>query len=157
MPGMDSIVCPGVLGAWHAFLTAHARLTEAVDHRLTGAGCVSLSTFEVLMAVERAPDRRLRMHDLADHVALSRSGLTRLVDRLEAEGLLRRERCPSDRRGAFAVLTAAGDDALRTASPVYAQAVSELFGSALPAAEAARVGAVLARAAAVAVAERQHA
>ncbi len=151
---MAPILCEGVLGAWRAFLTAHARLTEAVDHRLAAAGCVSLSTFDVLMAVHEATDHRQRMHDLADHVALSRSGLTRLVDRLEADGLLRRERCPSDRRGAYAVLTDAGAAAMEAAAPVYAQAVQDLFGSALDHDEAARVAGVLERAAAVAVAER---
>lgn len=127
---MSPLVCDGVLDAWRSFLTAHARLTEAVDQRLAGAGCVGLGTFDVLLSVHEACDHRSRMHELADHVVLSRSGLTRLVDRLEADGLLRRERCPNDRRGAFAVLTDEGERALQAAWPVYATAVRELFGGA---------------------------
>lgn len=142
---MEPLVCDGVLGAWRSFLTAHARLTDAVDQRLADAGCVGLGTFDVLLSVHEACDHRSRMHELANHVVLSRSGLTRLVDRLEADGLLRRERCPNDRRGAFAVLTADGERALQTAWPVYAAAVRDLFGAALGEAESTRLGAALDR------------
>lgn len=151
---MEPYVCEGVLGAWRSFLTAHARLVEAVDHRLTEAGCVCLGTCDVLLALRDAPDHRRRMHELADHVVLSRSGLTRLVDRLEAEGLLRRERCPNDRRGAYAALTDAGERALAAAWPVYASSVAELFGGALTPDDAARLTMALDRAVASAVAER---
>ncbi|MCC7019606.1 MAG: MarR family transcriptional regulator [Ardenticatenales bacterium] len=148
---MEPYVCEGVLGAWRAFLTAHARLIEAVDHRLAEAGCVCLGTCDVLLALRDAPDHRRRMHELADHVVLSRSGLTRLVDRLEAEGLLRRERCPNDRRGAYAALTEAGERALLAAWPVYAASVADLFGSALTEHDAARLTTALDRATANAV------
>ena len=134
----------------------HGRLIEAVDHRLAEAGCASLGTCDVLLALRDAPDHRRRMHELADHVVLSRSGLTRLVDRLEAEGLLRRERCPNDRRGSYAALTDAGVQALATAWPVYASSVAELFGSALAADDAARLTTALDRATANAV-DARHA
>jgi DNA-binding MarR family transcriptional regulator len=88
---------------------------------------VPLSWYDVLFALYEAPDRRLRMSGLASAIVLSRSGLTRLVDRLEAEGLLARERLASDRRGAFAVLTEKGVEAMRRAWPVYARGIQEHF------------------------------
>ena len=90
------------------------------------------------------PDRRLRLHELARKVVLSRSGLTRLVDRLEAEGLLRREQAISDRRGAYAVLTDKGYQALRSAWPVYAAEIERRFGRHLSSAQARDLAALLA-------------
>jgi len=83
----------------------------------------------VIVELVEAPDHQLRMHELADRVVLSRSGLTRLVDRLEQEGLLRREPDPNDRRGAFAVLTEQGHEALRKSWPVYARGIARHFAS----------------------------
>ena len=115
------------LSAWRKFLTAHARLIEQIEHELAEAKVLPLGWYDVLLALYEAPDRRLRMHELASAVVLSRSGLTRLVDRLEAEGLLARERCGTDRRGAYAVLTDAGLAALRQAWPVYMRGIVEHF------------------------------
>jgi DNA-binding MarR family transcriptional regulator len=112
---------------------------------LAAAGVIPSDLYDVLLALDRAPDRRLRLSDLADHVVLSRSGLTRLVDRLEKQGLLRRERCPEDRRGAFAVLTEAGLDALRKAWPVYRDAIERHFVSHLQGEEAITLRRALAR------------
>lgn len=81
----------------------------------------------MLTELVEAPEHRLRMHELAAKVVLSRSGLTRLVDRLEKEGFLFREPDPTDRREAFAVLTEQGRDALRKSWPVYARGISEHF------------------------------
>ena len=92
------------------------------------AGQLPLTSYDVLVALAEAPDRRLRMNDLARKVVvLSRSGVTRLADRLEAEGLLRRERTPDDRRGAYAVLTEKGAEALECARPVYARGIVDNF------------------------------
>ena len=96
------------LRAWRGMLRAHAALTKALDADLDAAHGLPLSSYEVLMYLNDADDRRMRMRDLAASVILSRSGLTRLADRLEREGLIRRESCSSDARGAFAVLTPAG-------------------------------------------------
>src|SRR5215813_4990601 len=109
------------LAAWRAFLKAHARLVDLIDHDLVAAKRLPLSSYDVLIELYEAPERRLRMHELAERVVLSRSGLTRLVDRLEAEGYLTRDPCKTDRRGAYAVLTEQGREALRHAWPVYAQ------------------------------------
>jgi DNA-binding MarR family transcriptional regulator len=87
-----------------------------------------LGWYDVLLELSAAPGCRLRMHEVARAVVLSRSGLTRLVDRLEKAGLLRREPDQSDRRGAFAVLTDEGGDMLRQMWPVYAAGIAEHFG-----------------------------
>jgi len=81
-----------------------------------------------LLELSGAPDGRLRMHELARAVVLSRSGLTRLVDRLEGAGLLRREPDPADRRGSYAAITEAGRATLRRMWPVYAAGIAEHFG-----------------------------
>ena len=124
------------LAPWRAFITAHAVLIDVIDRELVDAGCVPLHWYDVLVELVEAPDHRLRMHQLADRVVLSRSGLTRLVDRLETEGLLARERSGSDRRGAYAVLTDKGRAALRQAWPVYARGIASHFAHHLNDAEA---------------------
>ena len=126
-------------------LVTQARLIRAMDVELATAGVIPSDLYDVLLALDRAPARRLRLSDLADHVVLSRSGLTRLVDRLEAQGLLRRERCPEDRRGAYAVLTEQGSEALRKAWPVYRDAIERHFVSHLSPDEAATIRQALAR------------
>jgi DNA-binding MarR family transcriptional regulator len=126
---MDKELEPSRLVAWRSFLTAHAALINQIEHELVEAGVVPLSWYDVLFALYEAPDQRLRMNELASAIVLSRSGLTRLVDRLEAEGLLARERSVSDRRGAFAVLTEKGVEAMRKAWPVYARGIDEHFAS----------------------------
>jgi DNA-binding MarR family transcriptional regulator len=115
------------LAAWRAFLNTHAVLIDKIDHELAAAKVLPLSWYDVLLALYEAPNRRLRMHEIASAIVLSRSGLTRLVDRLEAEGLLFRERSGTDRRGAYAVLTDKGLAALRQTWPVYAKGIVEHF------------------------------
>src|ERR671931_1476770 len=96
------------LRAWRGMLRAHAALTKALDAELDAAHDLPLTSYEVLLYLEDAEGGRMRMRDLAESVLLSRSGLTRLADRLERDGLLRRESCASDARGAYAVITPAG-------------------------------------------------
>lgn len=115
------------LGAWRNFITAHARLIDVINQDLVAAGCVSLHWYDVLVELAEAPEHRLRMADLANKVVLSRSGLTRLVDKLETAGLLKRQSTPNDGRGAFAVLTAEGLAAMREAWPVYARSIQTHF------------------------------
>lgn len=115
------------LAAWRALLYAHARAVDAIERDLAAAGLMSLTWYDVLVALWEAPDHRLRLSELATAVVLSRSGLTRLVDRLEAAGLLRREPSPGDRRGAYAVLTAEGRAAQLRAWPVYARGIANHF------------------------------
>jgi DNA-binding MarR family transcriptional regulator len=116
------------LAVWRAFINAHASVVDRIEAELAEAGQLPLTSYDVLVALAEAPDHRLRMNDLARKVVvLSRSGVTRLADRLEAEGLLRRERTAEDRRGAYAVLSENGRAALRRAWPIYARGIVEHF------------------------------
>lgn len=125
--GMDKELEQSRLVVWRSFLTAHAALINQIERELLEAGVVPLSWYDVLFALYDAPGQRLRMNELASAIVLSRSGLTRLVDRLETEGLLVRERLACDRRGAFAVVTEKGVEAMRKAWPVYAKGIDEHF------------------------------
>ena len=113
--------------SWPLFLTTHAVLTAEIERRLAEAALPPLTWYDVLWALERAEQHRLRMHELADHVVLTRSNLTRLVDRLEAAGLLSRVPDPDDRRGAFAALSAQGKAMRKKIWPLYAAAIGELY------------------------------
>jgi DNA-binding MarR family transcriptional regulator len=115
------------LRAWRGMLRAHAALTKALDADLDSAHGLPLSSYEVLLYLADAPESRLRMRDLAASVILSRSGLTRLADRLEREGLIRRESCSDDARGAYAVLTPAGAEMLAVARTTHLAGVRSLF------------------------------
>jgi DNA-binding MarR family transcriptional regulator len=113
---------------WSEFLFVHASVGRQIDAGLASAGVLSMDWYDVLLTLERSPDHRLRLNELADRVLISRSGLTRLIDRIEAAGLLRRERSVQDRRGAYAVLTTEGAAALGTTWPVYERLIHEHFG-----------------------------
>lgn len=107
------------IGVWRSFLRAHAGVMRELERELMAETGMPLGWYDVLLQLAEAPERRLRMADLADRVLLSRSGLTRLIDRLQAEGLVRREPSPDDARGTFTVLTAEGVKRLRAAAPVH--------------------------------------
>src|SRR5919109_1889450 len=96
------------LGAWRGLLRVHAALVRELDAELGAAHSLPLTSYDVLINLQAAPDKRMRMAELADTVLLSRSGVTRLVDRLVRDGLIVRDACESDGRGSFAVLTEAG-------------------------------------------------
>jgi DNA-binding MarR family transcriptional regulator len=114
-------------GAWSGFLRTHATLVRKLDAELKEAHALALSSFEVLLHLSWAPGHRMRMGELAQSVLFSHSGLRRLLRRLEGEGLVRREPCPEDRRGACAVLTEAGLDRLCEAHPTHLAGVREHF------------------------------
>ncbi len=111
--------------AWRRFLRAHALVTRRLESDLLTEQHLSLATYDVLVQLVEAPGRRLRMSDLAERVLLSRSGLTRLVDRMEREGLVFRAACDEDARGLFAVLTPEGLARLRAATPLHLRGVAE--------------------------------
>jgi DNA-binding MarR family transcriptional regulator len=115
------------LAAWRAFLRAHASITRALEAELLTEQELSLASYDVLVQLAEAPDRRLRMTELADAVLLSRSGVTRLVDRLEKGGLV--ARCPveNDGRGVAARLTDNGLNRLRTASRTHLRGIGQHF------------------------------
>lgn len=113
--------------AWRGLLRAHTSLVRALDAELEAQHGLSLTSYEVLIALDGAERCRMRMHDVADSVLLSRSGLTRLVDRLERETLVSRQTCQDDARGAFACLTDAGRAKLAEARVTHLAAVRRLF------------------------------
>ncbi len=119
------------LSAWRIFIKTHAMIIEKIEQDLAEQKRVPLTTYDVLLALYEAPDRKLRLGDLNKKVVLSKSGLTRLVDRLEREGLIRREKSEEDRRGAYAALTEAGETELRRAWPVYARGIKQYFAAQL--------------------------
>jgi DNA-binding MarR family transcriptional regulator len=116
---------------WRAFLQAHARITRRLDEELRIEHDLSLAEYDALLTIADAPDRRIRMRQLADRVILSKSGVTRLIDRLVLDGLVQRDACLSDARGAEAVLTPAGLDRLRRASRTHLRGIDEHFLAAL--------------------------
>lgn len=117
---------PGI-GAWRSFLTAHARITRRLDEELQAAHGLSLAEYDAMLQIAHAPGRRVRMNVLAERVILSRSGITRLVDRLEADGSVERVACASDARGQEAVLTPDGLERLRTAAGTHLDGVRRYF------------------------------
>ncbi len=136
---------PAELRAWRAFLQAHAVVLRRLEAELGAQAGLSLGHYDVLVQLASAEDHRLRMHELADRLLLSRSGMTRVVDRLEAEGLVQRVTCPSDARGAFAVLTPAGLERLRGATPAHLEGVRRHFAEALAPQELEALTALLER------------
>lgn len=133
------------LAAWRGLLNAHAAAVGAIERDLAASGAIPLTWYDVLVALSEAPEHRLRMHELADRIVLSRSGLTRLVDRLERAGLLTRVSCQTDRRGAFAELTPAGEATLLRTWPAYARGIATHFARHLSPEEADQVASVLER------------
>jgi DNA-binding MarR family transcriptional regulator len=121
------LLAPAELRAWRGMLRVHAALAKALDAQLDAAHGLQLSSYEVLMYLADAEDERMRMCDLASSILLSRSGLTRLVDRLQREGLLERVACNDDARGSFAKLTPAGREKLRAARATHLAGVRAMF------------------------------
>lgn len=109
--------------AWRGFLGAYSHIIGELDTELGQAEGLPLTSYEVLLHLAGAPGHSLRMAELADRILLSRSGLTRLVDRLARRGLVERRACPSDRRGCSTVLTGEGMTRLRSAAAVHVAGV----------------------------------
>lgn len=113
--------------AWRAFLQTHARVARRLEADLIARNDLPLAEFDVLFQLASADGSRLRMAELADRVLLSRAGITRLVDRLVADGLVGRLRCESDARGFYAVLTDDGRARLEAATPGHIESVRRTF------------------------------
>jgi DNA-binding MarR family transcriptional regulator len=113
---------------WADLLRVHARVRQAIDAELVAGKLLPLDWYDLLLTVARSPGQKLRLSELAERVFLSRSGLTRLVDRLESAGLLGREPCPDDRRGHFAVLLPPAHAAMRKTWPTYQRLIAEQVG-----------------------------
>ena len=119
---------PGV-EAFGAFLRAHAVVLRRLEDEIEGEGGVPLGWYDVLLTLERAPGRRMRMQDVGDAVVLSRSRVSRIVDDLEREGFVTREPCDADRRVVYASITRPGRVALRRAIPAHLRAIETHFSS----------------------------
>jgi DNA-binding MarR family transcriptional regulator len=117
------------LAAWRAFLSAHARITRRISAELIAEGLPDLSWYDLLWTLYREPGRALRVKELAHEVALSPTGTSRFVDRVEAAGYVRREPDPHDRRALHVVLTDAGVDLLRRMWPIYERGIEEHFAA----------------------------
>ncbi len=113
--------------AWKAFLDAQACILRELEADLVGQEQLTLAEYDVLVQLALAPKHQLRMTDLSERVRLSRSGITRLVDRLARSSLISRLPCPTDRRSTYAVLGAAGRARLRRATPTHLQGVRDYF------------------------------
>ena len=122
--------------AWVVFLATHTMLLERIEAALSKAKLPPLTWYDVLWELDKAESHRLRMHDLAERVILTRFNLTRLADRLEKLHLIKRERSAEDRRGAYCVITPAGLQLRKRMWPVYRQQLEELFTSHLSQEEA---------------------
>ncbi len=115
------------LGAWRAFLTAHAHITRRVSADLAAAGLPDLGWYDLLWALYRSPGRSLRVKELAHEVVLSPTAMSRFVDRVEAAGCVRREPDPQDRRALQVTITDAGVDLIRRMWPVYERGIERHF------------------------------
>lgn len=118
---------PDEMRAWRSLVAATSRLMSTLDLELQAECDLALADYEVLVHLSESPEHRARMSELAEALHLSPSGLTRRIDRLARDGLVTRERCPSDRRGAFAVLTPGGYERLAGAAPCHLRHVREHF------------------------------
>jgi DNA-binding MarR family transcriptional regulator len=123
--------------AWLALCRAYAGLTGRLQEALTDAGLPPMAWFEVLNAVARAPDERMKMGDLASALIISRGGLTKLVDRLVRAGLLERAFCVEDRRVSYAVMTASGREMFAEMEPVVVRELKAAFPTSLSGRQAA--------------------
>jgi DNA-binding MarR family transcriptional regulator len=128
-PSEQEALTLGELRAWRGLLRAHACLAKRLDAELEQAHRLPLSSYEVLHHLQEASGGRMRMCDLAEQAQLSRSGLTRLVDRLERDGLLERCSCAHDARGSYACLTDSGRERLEEARLTHLAVVREHFFS----------------------------
>jgi DNA-binding MarR family transcriptional regulator len=114
-------------GIWRAFVVLNFAITRKLDDNLRLTSGLTLPEYEVLFELTAAPDNRLRMNELARHLLFTRSGVTRLIDRLEAEGYVERDDCGDDGRGVFASLTAEGFATFEAAAVAYITALRHHF------------------------------
>jgi DNA-binding MarR family transcriptional regulator len=118
---------PQQRAAWSGFIRAHSSIVKELDAELQAAHGLPLSSFDVLVQLSLAPNGRMQMSELAEAVHLSRSGLTRMVDRLERQGLLERHKGERDPRQVFACITKAGLERLAKATPTHLAGVCRMF------------------------------
>jgi DNA-binding MarR family transcriptional regulator len=130
--------------AWQAVRATNQLLSDRIGHELSDAGLPELSWYDVLARLEDRPEP-LRPKDLLCRVGVTKSGLTRLLDRIEAAGLIERTSCPSDRRGTFIVITDEGRQTLAAMRPIRNRIFAEHFAGSLSEADAEALTSMLAR------------
>ncbi|KVN20515.1 MarR family transcriptional regulator [Burkholderia stagnalis] len=135
---------------WFSFVRAHRTMIREIERRLADAGLPAYAWYDALWGLESGPDGTRRMHELADVLAIERYNLTRLVDRLEQEGLVERARSADDGRAAYASITGKGRALRKKMWKVYQSTVTELFLGQFGGKEQAAVAAALDRATAAA-------
>jgi DNA-binding MarR family transcriptional regulator len=113
--------------AWRAFLEVHAAVIRVLEREMAEEQGLPLTWYDILAHLDRAPQGRLRMQALAECLLLSRSGVTRLIDHMEQAGLVRRESCPDDRRGSYAIITQEGKGVLQRATPGHLRGIQRHF------------------------------
>ncbi len=126
--------------SWRAWLAAALLLQDRLNRELQGQHGLTMADYEILVRLSEAPDRRLRMSDLAEMTLSSRSRLSHQIDRMEKAGLVERQLCADDRRGAFAALTPDGWDTLVIAAPDHVESVRAHLVDVLSAKEFAALG-----------------
>jgi len=137
---------PGpALALWQALTCAHATLVGRLDPEVSACAILGSDAIAVLLPLADAPEHQLRMHELAELSHLTRSGLTRRVDRLVEDGLVERVTCPSDRRGAYAQVTPMGLTELANALPHHVSSLERYLASRLSAADVETLTALLRR------------
>ena len=129
--------------AWRSWLTAQLLLAEAFERDLKAQANLSMAEYDVLVQLSEAPDRRLRMSALASRTLASRSRLSHQISRMEADGLVRREECLTDKRGWWAVLTDKGFDVLAAAAPDHVESVRKHLVDVLSEEDFAKLGSIL--------------
>lgn len=134
-----------IVQPWRTLLRAHAVVVDQLAKEMEAEAGLPLGWYEVLLFLQESAEGRLRMHEIADSMLLSRSAVTRFVDRMEAAGLVARESCPSDRRGLEVVMTDAGRDMFRRAGRVHLRGIKEHFAANLTDAEAAVIVSAMAK------------
>jgi DNA-binding MarR family transcriptional regulator len=134
---------PDEQAVWRAFLDVSRLLFEQLNRQLSDEAGMSLAEYEILVQLSEAPDRRLRMSELADRVVSSRSRITHTVGRMEERGLVTREACADDGRGVLCVLTDAGFARLEAAAPGHVETVRTIMFDPLDPPDVERLGAAL--------------
>ena len=129
--------------AWRNVLTAYTRVNAVLAGEMEAETPISLEWYAILLMLAQSDDAALRPSDLADQIGLSRSATTRLIDRLESDGLVERRACDSDRRGTFVLLTPRGQEVFKTAGRVHLRGIDEHVGSHLTEDELAKLAALL--------------
>jgi DNA-binding MarR family transcriptional regulator len=126
--GIMPVVETAIVDEWRTLLERHARTTSALERRLQQEHALGVSEYEVLERLATSEQDERRMQELAEAVHLSQSALSRVVARLEADGLVRRGMCPSDRRGIIACITDAGRSRYEAALPTHRAVLTETLG-----------------------------